>query len=56
MLEVDQVIKAIVDQDFGDADVDMACVRRLEGLADACGPDGERAIELLATVKSLLKI
>jgi hypothetical protein len=56
MLEEDQVIKAIVDQGFGGSDVDMACIRRLKGLAEEYGDSGEVAVKLLDIIKDILGI
>lgn len=55
-MNVDDVIKKVVDLNFGDEELDAACILRIEKLAMDNGKDGRTALDLLTTVKRLLGI
>lgn len=55
-MEVDDVIKRVVDMNFGEEDLDKACLLRLEKIAMDNGRDGKTAMRLLQILKDLLNI
>lgn len=55
-MELDEVLKKVVDLNFGDEDLDGACLLRLEKLAMDKGKDGKIAMELLRIVRNTLTI
>ena len=55
-MEVDEVIKKVVDLNFGEEDLDKACLLRLEKLAMDQGKDGRVALKLLPILRELLVI
>lgn len=55
-MEVDTVIKKVVDLNFGEEDLDNACLSRLEKLAMDAGKDGKTALKLIPILKDLLNI
>lgn len=55
-MDVDEVIKKVVDMNFGEEDLDKACLLRLEKIARDNGRDGKTALRLLPILKDLLNI
>jgi hypothetical protein len=55
-MDVDDVIKAVVDMNFGKEDLDKACLLRLEKIAMDNGKDGRVALKLLPVLRDLLNI
>ncbi len=55
-MEVGEVIKRVVDLNFGEEDLDKACLLRLERLAMDAGKDGKTALKLIPILRDLLSI
>lgn len=55
-MNTEDVIKKVVDLNFGYEELDMARILRIEKLAMDNGKDGRTALDLLTTVKRLLGI
>jgi len=55
-MDVDEVIKKVADMNFGEEDLDKACLLRIEKLAMDAGKDGKTALKLIPILKDLLNI